>query len=93
VSEPPNRLVKVSLGWMDVGRAWAALEGFQYDLADLDPAADLAIAEMDLQHYLGLHDATELPTGGPLERAFRIIRHETPPDLGHGMTILGSAVL
>jgi hypothetical protein len=62
----------------DFATTWAALEGFQYDLADFDPAADLAIAENDLQHFLGLQGTTELPPGGPLERAFRIIRRETP---------------
>lgn len=62
----------------DFAKAWGALEGFQYDLADFDPAADLAIAENDLQHYLGLQGTTELPPGGPVERAFRIIRRETP---------------
>jgi hypothetical protein len=61
----------------DFAKAWDALEGFQYDLAGFDPAADLAIAETDLQHYLGLDGTTELPPGG-LKRAFRIIRHETP---------------
>jgi hypothetical protein len=58
--------------------SWDALEGFQYDLAEFDPAADLNLAEIDREHYLSLYDPPiELPPR--LKRAFRIIRRETPP--------------
>jgi len=61
--------------------AWNALESFQYDLADFDPAADLELAEIDLRHnqeVQGIPPTAELPPG-PIKRAFEIIRRETPP--------------
>jgi len=58
-------------------RSWGALEQFQYDLAHYDPRADLDLAELDLRHFLDLNGASQLPPG-PLEQAFRVIRHETP---------------
>jgi hypothetical protein len=59
-------------------KSWDALEGFQYDLAEFDPAADLHRAEIDREHYLGLYDPPiDLPPR--LKGAFRIIRRETPP--------------
>jgi len=64
----------------DFTRTWNALEGFQYALADYDPAADLAIAELDLEHSQGLQGlpaGTEIPRG-ELKDAFDIIRRETP---------------
>jgi hypothetical protein len=61
--------------------AWGALESFEYDLADLDPADDLARAEADRRHYRDLHYPGEPPNqlSPPLRRAFRVIRRETPP--------------
>jgi hypothetical protein len=61
----------------DFSMAWDALEDFQYDLGEVDPAADLELAEINLEHHLGLQGMTELPPG-ELKTAFRIIRHETP---------------
>jgi hypothetical protein len=61
----------------DFSMAWDALEGFQYDLGEVDPAADLELAEIDLEHHLGLQGMTELPPG-ELKNAYRIVRHETP---------------
>lgn len=55
--------------------AWDALESFQYELAEFDPAAHLANAEIDRRHAEDLNG----PLCCELERAFRIIRRETPP--------------
>ncbi|MCW2816664.1 MAG: hypothetical protein JWN84_4119 [Nocardioides sp.] len=65
----------------DFADAWDALETFQYDLYAFDPAHDLQWAEADRRHYEELHSPGEPDNelSPKLKRAFRVIRHHTPP--------------
>ena len=57
-------------------RHWRRLESLQYDLYDVDPARQLAIAEGDRLHALERDHATKLSP--ELEAEFTTARHEAP---------------